>query len=172
MAAPSPIKEILLAIGEAIRAEMIRLADSNGKYPLRDNSKLKRTLRVEVTQGRAASGRFEGYTANAQLQLYAQDYAQWLDRGRKPHTKKVPIAALLQFIKDRRLRWKHKKTGRFLTANTMAFLIQSAIYKRGIRGRNFIQPAYDVGENLVDIYLNNQLLDGLTYELDRQLQVI
>ena len=169
MPAVSPIKEILLAIGEAIRTEMLRLANENGKYPLRADSKLAKTMRVEVKQGRASSGRFEGYTANSALRLYAQEYAVYLDHGRKPFTKRVPREAIIEFIKNRRLKWKDKKSGRFLSNNTMAFLIQNAIYKRGIRGRHFIQPGFDLGQHLIDLYLDNQLLDSLTYELERTL---
>lgn len=169
MATPSPIRDVLLAIAEAIRIELLRGANENGRFPLRSDSKLARTLKTEVKQGRRGSGQFAGYTANSELQVYAEFYAVYLDSGRKAFTKKVPLSALIQFIKNRRLRWKHKKTGRFLSLNSMAFLIQNAIYRKGIRGRNFIQPAFDVGQNLVEIYLDNQFLDGLTYELDREL---
>lgn len=185
MPGPSPIRDILLAIGEAIRAELLRGANENGKYPLRLGSPLAASLRVEVAQARSASGQFAGYTASSALTLYAKEYAVWLDSGRKPFTKKVPITAIIKFIKDRGLRLRDRTTGRFagkritlksrnggadIQTNQLAFMIQNAIYKNGIRGRHFIQPAFDVGQNLVDIYLDNQLLDGLTYELDRQLQ--
>lgn len=187
MPTPSPIRDILLAIGEAIRAEMFRLADANGKYPLRSNSKLKKTARVEVTQGRGSSGRFEGYTANSALQLYAEEYAVYLDSGRKKFAKKVPISALVEFIKNRNLRLRDRTTGRYsrkrvtlkgrngapnTSVNQLAFMIQNAIFKNGLRGRHFIQPAFDLGQNLVDIYLDNQLLDSLTYQLDRQLLAV
>ncbi len=172
-AAPSPIRDILQAIGEAVLREMLRLANENGRAPLRTNSKLAKSLRVEVRQGRASSGRFEGFTANASLQLYAAEYAEYLDRGRKPFTKKVPISALLLFIKQRGIGQQRGGRGRFaqrtISALGLAFAIQNAIYRNGIRGRHFIQPAFDLGQNLVEIYLDNQLLDGLTYELDRQL---
>jgi hypothetical protein len=174
MPTPSPIRDILLAIGEAVMREMKRGLNENGKYPLRRNSELAKSLRVEVAQGRGSGGRFEGYTANSALTLYAKDYAVWLDSGRRPGVKKVPISALLLFIKQRGLGQARAARGRFgkrtVSANQLAFMIQNAIYKNGIRGRHFIQPAFDLGQNLVDIYLDNQLLDGLTYELDRQLQ--
>jgi len=184
MPTPSPIRDILQAIGGAILAEMFRLVDANGKYPLRSNSKLKRTARVDVKQGRGAGGQFEGYTANSALQLYAEEYAVYLDSGRKRFAKKVPITAILEFIKNRNLRLRDRKTGRYarktvtlkgrdgaepMTVNQLAFIIQNAIYKNGIRGRHFIQPAFDLGQNLVEIYLDNQLLDGLCYELERRL---
>lgn len=174
MPAPSPIRDILLAIGEAIRTEMLRGLNENGRFPLRKNSALAKSLRVEVSQGRAASGRFEGYSANSALTLYARDYAVWLDQGRRPGVKKVPISALLLFIKQRGLGQARGARGRFgkrsISANQLAFMIQNAIYKNGIRGRHFIQPAFSLGQELTDIYLDNQLLDGISYDLDRQLQ--
>jgi hypothetical protein len=175
MPTPSPIRDVLLAIGEAVRKELLRGLNENGRYPLRTNSALAKSLRVEVTQGRGASGRFEGYTANSALALYAADYAEYVDKGRKKFAKKIPISALLIFIKNRGLGQVRQKSGRFggrtISANSLAFAIQTAIYKSGLRGRHFIQPAFDVGQNLVEIYLDNQLLDGLCYELDRTLKL-
>jgi hypothetical protein len=182
---PSPIRDILLAIGEAVKRELLRGANENGKYPLRPGSPLAASLRVEVTQARSSGGQFAGYTADSALSVYAKDYAVWLDSGRKPFAKKVPIRAIIQFIKNRGLKLRDRKTGRFagkritiksrnggpdIQTNQLAFMIQNSIYKNGIRGRHFIQPAFDVGQNLVSIYLDNQLLDGITYELDRTLK--
>ena len=190
MAAPSLLRDILEAIGLAIAREIVRLLDATGRQPLRDNSTLKKQLlsgeAVKVVQGRAKSGRFEGYTASSKLTLYALDYLQWVDSGRKPFTKRVPLAAILDFIKNRRLVLRDKTTGRFsrsrvklkgrdgapgVSVNRLAFMIQNAIYKNGIRARPVIAPAFEVGQNLVDIYLDESLLDGLAYELEQQLEL-
>lgn len=166
------LRDTLQAIGEAIIQHAIFLLESKGRYPLdRSTSRLLKSFRAEVKQGRNSKGQFEGFTPNAQLLVFAADYAIYLDQGRKPGVKKVPIAALLEFIKRRRIRGRVRKgkgRGRFITANQLAFIIQNAIYKNGIKGRNFIQPAFDEGQRLVDIYLNDQLLDDMTYELDRK----
>jgi hypothetical protein len=176
MPAPSPIRDVLQAIGAAIAREMVRLLNTNGRYPLRPNSALAKQLlsgdAVKVRQGRTGGGQFAGYTADSRLELFALDYAQWLNTGRKPGARKVPISALLTFIKNRNLRGRDKKSGKFLESNRLAFMIQNAIYKNGIRGRHFIEPAFAMGQELVDIYLNNQLLDGLTYELEQTLNFI
>ncbi len=188
MPAPSPIRDILEAIGLAVAREIVRLLDESGRQPLRNGSALKRQLlsgeAVKVTQGRGASGRFEGYTANASLTLFALDYLQWVDSGRKPFAKKVPLSAIIQFIKNRGLKYRDKQSGRFTrsrvrlkakegreaqSVNKLAFLIQNAIYRNGIRARPVILPAFALGQELVDIYLNNQLLDAITYELDQRL---
>ncbi|MDO7846477.1 hypothetical protein Q5H92_08920 [Hymenobacter sp. M29] len=191
MPAPSPIRDILEAIGLAICREMVRLLDETGRYPLRANSTLKRQLlsgeAVKVKQGRGSSGRFEGFTANASIELYALDYLQWVDSGRRPGGKKVPLSAILKFIKDRGLQYRDKTTGRFArsrvrlkgrdgspaqSVNRLAFMIQNAIYRRGIRARPVIGPAFDLGAHLVELYLDSQFLDGLTYDLEQQLDLI
>lgn len=176
MPAPSPIRDVLQAIGGAIAREMVRLLNTNGRYPLRANSALAKQLlsgdAVRVRQARSSGGQFAGYTADSALDLFALDYAQWLNTGRKPLARKVPISALLTFIKQRNLRGRDKKSGRFLESNRLAFMIQNAIYKNGIRGRHFIEPAFALGQELVDVYLNNQLLDGLTYELEQTLNFV
>jgi hypothetical protein len=187
-AKPSPVREILQAIGLAVAREIVRLLDATGRQPLRANSTLRRQLlsgeAVKVTQGRGASGRFEGYTASASLTLYALDYLQWVDSGRRPFAKKVPLSAILQFIKDRNLQYRDKTSGKFTRArvrlkardgspaqsvNKLAFLIQNAIYRHGIRARPVIAPAFALGQELTDLYLDEHLLDGLSYDLEQQL---
>ena len=190
MPAPSPIRDILEAIGLAIAREIIRLLDASGRSPLRQNSKLKQQLlsgeAVKVKQGRNTRGQFSGFDANATLELYALDYLQWVDSGRKPGGKKVPISAILEFIRNRNLQPRGAK-GRFArpgrinikgkngkadtSINKLAFLIQRSIFLNGIRARPVIAPAFDLGQSLVDIYLNENLLDAMTFDIDEQLRL-
>lgn len=191
MPQPSPIRDVLEAIGLAIAREMVRLLDASGRQPLRANSTLKKQLlsgeAVKVKQGRKRTGRFEGYTASSSLTLYALDYLQWVDSGRKKFAKRVPLSAILKFIKDRNLILRDKQTGRFsrsrvklkgrdgapgVSVNRLAFMIQNAIYRHGIKARPVILPAFALGQELTDIYLNEQLLDGIAYELEHQLKFI
>lgn len=172
MPAPSPIREFLQALGQAVLTEMWRLYDERSKYPLRKNSQLKRTARVQVNQARDAGGRFAGYTANSSLTLLAEEYLVYLDSGRKPGGKKVPISALLTFIKNRNLRGRDKKSGRFLESNRLAWMIQASIFRHGIRGKHMIAPALEHGNELLDIYLNNDLLDSITLDFERTFQFL
>jgi hypothetical protein len=175
-AQPSPIRDILRAIGEAIVREMLRGLNENGKYPLRRNSALVKSLRVEVTQGRGAGGRFEGYTANSALALYAKDYAVYLDAGRRPGGKKVPISALLQFIKNRGIGQARGKNGRFgarsISANQLAWMIQNSIYVNGLKGRSFIAPALKLGSTMLELHLDTEMINSLTMELEKSLKLI
>lgn len=190
MAQPSKIRDILEAVALAIAAEMIRILDSNGKRPLREGSALKKQLlsgeAVRVTQGRSKAGRFEGYTASSSLTIYALDYLQWLDSGRRAGAKRVPLFALVKFIKDRKLVLRDNVTGQFkksrvklkgrdggpdVTINRLAFMIQNAIFTNGIKARPVIQPGFDFGQQLIDFYLNEELLDSISYEIEEQLRL-
>lgn len=175
MPAPSPIRDILQAIGEAICRELVRLLNESGRYPLRTNSALAKQLlsseAVRVNQARSASGRFAGYTADSSVTIVAQDYLQWVDTGRRPGAKKIPIEALLLFIKQRGIGQMRGTGGKFgkrtISANSLAFAIQTAIFKNGIKGRHVLEPAFTLGQELTDIYLNNGLLDSMTLEIDQ-----
>ncbi|RZL14046.1 MAG: hypothetical protein EOO62_06500 [Hymenobacter sp.] len=169
MPAPSSFREILADVGRAICLEMVRLLD-NGPYGgLRKNSALRKQLlsagAVQVAQQRGAGGRFGSYG----LTIVAQDYLQWLDSGRKPGGKKVPISALIQFVKNRQL--NRGKNGRFTgeaSINAIAWAIQTSIYKHGIKGRHFIDPAWALGAEVLDKLLDESALSIMSRDLDQQ----
>jgi len=72
------------------------------------------------------------YTTNL-FTVYANDYMIWVSTGRRPGVKKVPINALILFIK------KNNITIGKLGINQVAFAIQNAIYKNGIMAKNFME---------------------------------
>jgi len=169
MPAALSFREILLEVAHAILGEMVRILDNGPHGGLRKNSALRKQLlsaaAAQVTQQRGAGGRFGTYG----LTLIAQDYLQWLDTGRKPGGKKVPIAALIQFVKNRQL--NRGKNGRFTGAasiNAIAYAIQNSIYKFGIQGRHFINPAYALGAEVLDKLLDENALDNMCRTLDAQ----
>lgn len=71
------------------------------------------------------------------LQVMMIDYAQYVQAGRLPNQKMVPIKPLIEWIKERRLRGRDKK-GRFMKHTSFAFAIATNIKKYGIRPANFI----------------------------------
>lgn len=91
---------------------------------------------------------------NSNLVLVANNYYVWLSAGRKAGIKKVPIQALISWIKKYRIVGRSKK-GRFISQVSLAFAIQNSIYKKGIRGRNY---ADKVEEITLDI-LSEQLTE-------------
>jgi len=71
------------------------------------------------------------------LQVMMEEYFQYVQSGRLPGRKFVPIQSLEKWIRDRRLKGRDKK-GRFMTNKSFAFAIAKNINKFGIRPSNFL----------------------------------
>ena len=77
------------------------------------------------------------------IQVISEEYAQWVQSGRLPGKKGVPIAAIEQWIKERGLTGRDKK-GKFIKKRSFAFAIQNNIKKFGIRPSNFLDVALEM----------------------------
>jgi hypothetical protein len=86
-----------------------------------------------------------------QLQISYADYYKNVNFGRKPGGKKVPIKALIEWIKVRGLKKRDAK-GRFAKGGirSLAFAIQTNIHKFGIRRANLFDKAYDSLEEVLE----------------------
>ena len=76
------------------------------------------------------------------LKVQMNEYAQWVQSGRLPNKKGVPVAAIEKWIKDRGLLGRDKK-GRFIKRRSFAFAIQKNIKKFGIKASNWYDVAID-----------------------------
>jgi hypothetical protein len=103
------------------------------------------------------------------IQVISEAYAQWVQSGRLPGKKGVPVDALEQWIKERGLTGRDKK-GRFIKRRSFAFAIQANIKKFGIRPSNFLDVALEmiandpkimelIGDNAYEELLN--LIEGI-----------
>lgn len=66
-----------------------------------------------------------------------EDYGSFVQSGRAPGKKGVPVSAIEKWIKSRGLKGRDKK-GRFITNKSFAFAIRQNIMKFGIKPANFI----------------------------------
>lgn len=85
---------------------------------LKANSDLVRSIEVRADQNL--------------IRMLSNDYMEYVSTGRKAGGRKVPISAILEFIKQNSIRGKGN-----MTENQLAFAIQTSIWKRGIIGKNF-----------------------------------
>lgn len=76
------------------------------------------------------------------IQVLSEQYAQWVQSGRLPGKKGVPITAIENWIKSRGLQGRDK-TGKFIKRRSFAFAIQNNIKKFGIRPSNFLDVALE-----------------------------
>jgi hypothetical protein len=80
------------------------------------------------------------------ISVMMEEYYQWVQSGRAPGKKFVPIGALISWIKSRRLKGRNKK-GRYITDKSFAFAIRKNINKFGIRPSNFLDISLNKIEN-------------------------
>ena len=97
------------------------------------SGKLRDSITVSVKQS-------QGETV---IQVLADEYIKWVQSGRLPGKKGVPIEALEKWIKARHLQGRNKK-GQYITRRGFAFAIQNNIKKFGIRPSNFLDVALEV----------------------------
>ena len=86
--------------------------------------------------------------------LYYADYFPYVNRGRKKEVRRVPLSALLNWIKIRGIKGRNNK-GRFITDRSLAFGIQTNIFKYGIRPTNIYDRGLDAIEDYFDDFPNN-----------------
>lgn len=83
-----------------------------------------------------AQWKFEDYQAESNAFIYyALDYFKWVALGRRPLARKVPIEPLIRWMKRKGIQPRGRQT-----YNSVAFAIQNAIYKSGIKARNYVDP--------------------------------
>jgi hypothetical protein len=77
------------------------------------------------------------------IEVLADEYFKWVQSGRLPGKKGIPISAIEKWIKDRGLQGRDKK-GKFIKKRSFAFAIQNNIKKFGIRPSNFLDVALEM----------------------------
>jgi hypothetical protein len=96
------------------------------------------------------------------IQVLTAEYAQWVQSGRLPGKKGIPVDALEKWIKERGLTGRDKR-GRYIKRRSFAFAIQSNIKKFGIRPSNFLDVALEMIAN--DPKIMDLIEDGAYEEL-------
>ena len=146
--------DALLAIGQ-IFVDMMKKKIQEKIYPYGNpnvkgmgnkvaSGKLLNSLSVTLVPGQGGNA--------GELQITYEDYFKYVNEGRRPNVKRVPIKALLDWIKIRGVRFRSER-GRFSRGSNlnMAFAIQKNIFKYGIRPANI----YDKGlDSLEEIFQN------------------
>lgn len=107
-------------------------------------------------------------TGDNQISISMNEYAQWVQSGRLPGKKKVPISAIIPWIKARKLKGRNKKTGRYITDRSFAFGIQTNIQKFGIRPSDWYDVAIDdlINNNQIQELLGESTIDDLINALE------
>ncbi len=100
------------------------------------------------------------YSNSDEIIIYANSYAENIQKGRKKFAKKIPINFLIEFV---------KKNGKSVkNVNSVAYAIQNSIYKNGISGKNIIngleKPLLKTTEPKIDEYLIKIIEQNVKYK--------
>ena len=109
------------------------------------------------------------------LEILMNDYGLFVNTGRKPGEKKVPIQALLEWIKQKGIETNNKK------ALGIAFAIQKTIKKEGIPTRNsrakgkrteFIDETLDRVDNVITSMVGDLYEKQIGIQIDNEFRRI
>lgn len=92
--------------------------------------------------------------------LVANNYWYYASQGRRAFTTKVPITALIDYIKRYGIR---PRAGQ--TINQLAFAIQTAIYKQGINPKNYVNKVIDGTADVTEQTVADELIEDLADEV-------
>ena len=89
--------------------------------------------------------------------LFYNDYLEYIEKGRKPKARKVPIMAIIQWMKKN-----------FISDDVrVAYAIRESIYQLGIPPRPLLQPFGNMLDKRFEEKLYDYIFNTITEKLDK-----
>ena len=95
--------------------------------------------------------------------MLANDYFQYVARGRQPKARKVPVEELIKWMKKKGIA---PKKGDY---NATAFAIHQTIYKNGLKPRPFVNPIIAVDLDIISEDIALELSENIALTIATQL---
>ena len=89
--------------------------------------------------------------------LFYNDYLEYVEQGRKPRARKVPIKPLIDWMKR-----KHISDD-----NRVAYAIRESIYQLGIPARPLLQPFGEMLDERFEEKIYDEIFNTIIIELDK-----
>lgn len=99
----------------------------------------------------------EAHNTDDIFSLMYNDYLQFIESGRKPFAKKVPVKALIKWAKERGIP----------SDNHTIFAIRESIYKRGIEARKLLDPYGKLLDKAWETKWSDSIFNDLINELNK-----
>ncbi|TXK36792.1 hypothetical protein FVR03_16755 [Pontibacter qinzhouensis] len=155
----------LFEVAKLIKEFIIAEAEKGGRHKFRKDGKdgFVNSVNVDFT------------TDGVKIDL--PGHAQYIENGRKPFTKKVPLSEIIKWLKRYRVVSRDQKTGKYKkvsqnSINSTAWAIQQSIYKNGIKARPFIEASLQYTEELlaevIDEFLVPELISIVEFHFDKK----
>jgi len=101
----------------------------------------------------------EVFVDNNELSIKMNQYAFYLDSGRKPLANRVPFEAIHRWVLKNKIRFDNK------SSRQIAFIIRNSIYKKGIRPRKFLKSITRDVEQLLNFNISNEVINQIETDL-------
>ena len=141
----------LKKVGELMVKELVQELISQNKVA---SSELVKSIKYDITVN----------SNEIEVAVYGVDYAKWVNVGRRKQSKKVPISALLKWIEIKGLASGDKET------RSLAFAIQTNIWKNGIKPTRFIENAEQKFKNEIETLVLNAIGLKMSNEIDKSIK--
>jgi len=132
------LKQVMTDIKNEIKILTQKILLENG---LHENDKIVKQVVIKPTKDT--------------LEVYLNSYIKFIQTGRGKFKTRVPIASLIRFIKKRQIPLGGEKISR------VAYAIQTAIFKNGIKGKPGIED--EIVDNVGD-YITDYIIR--TFDID------
>lgn len=126
-------------IYEAIRSDLLKIFQESLQRVGQQGSEVYRTLKVTVND------------SSDIFKVIYNDYLDYIDSGRRPKAKRVPIRDLIAWCKKKGLP----------SDNNTVYAIQQSIYNKGIPSK----PIFDYINRSVDVKWDKEWADELFNEI-------
>lgn len=95
--------------------------------------------------------------------LNLPEQAVYVDQGRRPGVRKVPIDNIIRWLKRYRILGRDRTSGKFRktseqSINSTAWAIQQAIFRHGIRAKPFINETLEYAEQVISQAVDEVLI--------------
>jgi hypothetical protein len=120
--------------------ENIKKALAEKRYPF--GVKTKPGLSNKIASSSLYNSVDVKQSGNDTLEVIMNDYWKYVQSGRLPGKKGVPLEAIEKWISERKLLGRDKQ-GKFIKKRSFAFAIQTNIKKFGISPSNFLDVAIE-----------------------------
>lgn len=117
-------------------------------------------IRNDISRDARLIDSIEYDVVDSGVQLKANNYWYYASKGRRARTRKVPIRALIDYIKRYGIRPRGGQT-----INQLAFAIQTAIYKQGINPKNYADKVIGATADLTEETVLEQLSEDLAQDI-------
>jgi len=102
----------------------------------------------------------EVFTDNNTIDIRMNNYAIYLDKGRKALMKKIPFSVIYRWVLKNKIKFNDK------TYIQTAYMIRNSIYKKGIRPRNFLKVIQEDVERIVGFGINDAIISQFEDNLE------